>query len=158
MTLRPRSLLNAAAGVALAVLIAATAALAAPPTREPLELEDFVAENVCSFPVLIEATANKEFVTFFDDGRTLVTGKLFVRLTSVETGTSLEVNVSGPVTVTETEVIRGRGLLILFPEDAGGPGLLLTTGRVVLVRGDDGFIANATSRGRTVDVCAALAA
>jgi hypothetical protein len=67
-------------------------------------------------------------------------------------------NVSGPVTVTETEVIRGRGLLILFPEDAGGPGLLLTTGRVVLVRGDDGFIANATSRGRTVDVCAALAA
>jgi hypothetical protein len=150
-------MLTTAAGIALAVLIAATAAFAAPPTREPLVLEDFVAENVCPFPVLIEATANKEFVTFFDDGRILVTGKLFVRLTNVETGTSLELNISGPVTITETEVIRGRGLLILFPEDAGGPGLVLTSGRVVLVRGEDGFIANATTQGQTVDVCEALA-
>jgi hypothetical protein len=154
---RPRSMLTTGAGIALVILIAATAALAAPPTREPLVLEDFVAENVCSFPVLVEATANKEFVTFFDDGRILVTGKLFVRLTNVETGKSLELNISGPVTITETEVIRGRGLLILFPEDAGGPGLLLTSGRVVLIRGEDGFLANATFKGRTVDVCAALA-
>ena len=156
MTLRPRSLI-ATAGCVLAVLIAATAALAAPPTREPLVLDDFVAENVCSFPVLIEATANKEFVTFFADGRILVTGKLFVRLTNLDSGTSLDLNISGPVTITEAEVIRGRGLLILFPEDAGGPGLVLTAGRVVLVRGEDGFIANATYQGRTVDVCSALA-
>jgi hypothetical protein len=157
VTRRPRLMLTTASAFALAVLIAATAAFAAPPTREPLVLEDFVAENVCPFPVLIEATANKEFVTFFDDGRILVTGKLFVLLTNVETSASLELNVSGPVTVTETEVIRGRGLLILFPEDTGGPGLVLTSGRVVLVRGEDGFIANATTKGRTVDVCEALA-
>jgi hypothetical protein len=157
LTRRPSGVLTTAAGTALVVLIAATAALAAPPTREPLVLEDFVAENVCSFPVLIEATANKEFVTFFEDGRILVTGKLFARLTNVETGESLELNISGPVTVTDTEVLRGRGLLILFPEDAGGPGLVLTSGRVVLIRGEDGFIANASITGRSVDVCAALA-
>jgi hypothetical protein len=150
-------MLTTAAGIALVVLTAATAALAAPPTREPILVEDFVVENVCSFPVLIEATANKEFVTFFDDGRILVTGKLFARLTNVETGKSLELNISGPLTITETEVLRGRGLLIFFPEDADGPGLLLTSGRVVLIRGEDGFIANATYKGRTVDVCAALA-
>ena len=154
---RPRFILTGA-GIVLAVLIAATGAFAAPPEREPLLAEDFVAENACSFPVLIEATANKEFVTFFADGRIKVNGKLFARLTNLETGDALELNISGPVTITETEVLRGRGLLILFPEDAGGPGIVLTTGRVELLRGEDGFITNATVRGRTVDVCSALAA
>jgi hypothetical protein len=146
-----------AGALALAALVAATVAFAAPPERAPLFADDFVAEDACSFPVLIEVTANKEYITFFSDGRIQVNGKLFVRVTNLDTGTSLDLNVSGPVTVTETEVLRGGGLLILFPQDAGGPGLLLTSGRVVLVRGEDGFIANATFKGRTVDLCAALA-
>jgi hypothetical protein len=156
VTRRPRSMLIALGGAVLAVLVAAAAALAAPPTREPLFLEDFVVEDACSFPVLIEVTANKEYVTLFDDGRILITGKLFARVTNLDTGTSLDLNISGPVTVTDREVIRGRGLLILFPQDVDGPGLLLTSGRVVLIRAEDGFIANATFKGRTVDLCAAL--
>jgi hypothetical protein len=137
-------------------LLAAAAAFGAKPIREPLFFEDFVVEDVCPFPVLLEATANKEYVKVFDD-RIMVNGKLFTRLTNLETQESLELNISGPATISTTEVLRGRGLLILFSEDAGGPGLVLTAGRVELIRGEDGFIANSTTSGRTVDVCAALA-
>ena len=77
MTPRPRSLLFSAVAL-LAALVAAAAALASP-DREPLFFDDFVAEDVCSFPVLIEVTANKEFVTVFEDGRILITGKLFAQ-------------------------------------------------------------------------------
>jgi hypothetical protein len=155
VTPRPRSLLLSAVAL-LAALVAAAAALASPPDREPLFFDDFVAEDVCSFPVLIEVTANKEFVTFFEDGRILITGKLFARVTNLDTGTSLDLNISGPATITDTEVSRGRGLFILFPQDAGGPGLVLTSGRVVVMRAEDGFIANMKVQGRTVDLCAAL--
>jgi hypothetical protein len=149
----PRTILALAA---LLALLAASAAFGGKPVREPIFFEDFVAEDVCPFPVLIETTANKEYVKIFED-RIMVNGKLFTRLTNLETGESLDLNISGPATISQTEVLRGRGLLILFPEDAGGPGLLLTTGRVELIRGEDGFIVGMSTSGRTVDVCAALA-
>jgi hypothetical protein len=57
----------------------------------------------------------------------------------------------------ESERIHGRGLLILFPEDVDGPGLILTAGRLDIIRGEDGFIDELTVRGHSVDVCAALA-
>lgn len=151
-----RSLTVLVAAALLFLAWTTTAASDGKPIREPVFFEDFVVENVCPFRVLIETTANKEFVTIFED-RILVTGKLFTRLTNLETGESLELNISGPATISETEVLRGRGLLILFPEDAGGPGLVLTAGRVELIRGEDGFIAEMSTSGRTVDVCAALA-
>jgi len=116
-------------------------------------------DNLCKFPVRIEITANKEYVKFFSDGRLLVNGKLFVRITNLNTGKSMDVNISGPANVTLTsERNMGRGLLLLFPEDAGGPGLFLNTGRLDVIRGEDGFITNYTVRGTSVDVCAALAA
>jgi hypothetical protein len=143
---------------ALASLVVATAAAGGPPTREPLLLEGFEFENVCKFPVVIEVTANKEFVTFFDDGRIHVTGKLFVRVTNTDSGESLDLNISGPGLLSpDSERSGGRGLFILFPEDEGGPGLVVTTGRVDVVRGEDGFIDDLTVRGKSVDVCAALA-
>lgn len=151
-----RSLTVLVAAALLFLAWTTTAASDGKPIREPVFFEDFVVENVCPFRVLIETTANKEFVTIFED-RILVTGKLFTRLTNLETGESLELNISGPATISETEVLRGRGLLILFPEDAGGPGLVLTAGRVELIRGEDGFIAEMSTSGRTVDICAALA-
>ena len=44
----------------------------------------------------IEILANKEFVTFFSNGRILVTGKLFVRLTNADKPTkSISVNTTG---------------------------------------------------------------
>lgn len=142
----------------LMTVLAAGAATAAQPIREPLVFEDEVL-TLCSFPVLAEFTANKEYVTFFEDGRILVTGKLFVRLTNLDDpSNSLTLNISGPAHISPlSERIAGRGLFLLFPEDVGGPGLILTTGRVDVVRGEDGFITNLSVKGTSVDICAALA-
>ena len=141
----------------LMTVLAAGAATAAQPIREPLLIEDDVL-TLCSFPVLLEVIANKEYVTFFED-RILVTGKLFVRLTNLDDpSNSLTLNISGPAHISElSERSGGRGLYLLFPEDVGGPGLILTTGRVDVVRGEDGFITNLRVKGNSVDICAALA-
>jgi hypothetical protein len=97
-------------------------------------------------------------VTFFED-RILVTGKLFVRLTNLDDpSNSLNLNISGPAHISElSERNAGRGLFLLFPQDVGGPGLVLTTGRVDVVRGEDGFVTNLSVKGNSVDICAALA-
>jgi hypothetical protein len=145
-------------GVVLMTVLLAGAATAAQPIREPLLIEDDVL-TLCSFPVLLEVIANKEYVTFFEDGRLLVTGKLFVRLTNLDDpSNSLTLNISGPAHISElSERYAGRGLFLLFPEDVGGPGLVLTTGRVDVVRAEDGFVTNFSVKGNTVDICAALA-
>jgi hypothetical protein len=145
--------------VAILVLVLLWAAIATggKPIREPLFSEGFDLPNVCDFPVAIEITANKEFVTFFDDGRIHVTGKLFATVTNAESGESLDINISGPALISpESERGGGRLLLILFEEDVEGPGLLLTTGRVDIIRGEDGFIDEFTVRGGRTDLCAAL--
>jgi hypothetical protein len=150
--------LGLAAGVILAVF-GASASLGAQSIREPLVIEDEDFNNLCAFPVRLEITANKEYVKLFSDGRIFVNGKLFVRITNLDTGESLDVNVSGPAHITlVSERSAGRGIFLLFPQDVGGPGLILTTGRVDVVRGEDGFITNLTVKGTSVDVCAALAA
>ena len=151
---RPLFVVCAAAFLAV---FAGSAAHGAQPIREPLVIEDADFNNLCQFPVRIEITANKEYVKFFSDGRLLVNGKLFVRITNLDSGESIDVNISGPANVTPTtERNMGRGILLLFPEDAGGPGLFLNTGRLEIIRGEDGFITNYTVRGTSVDVCAAL--
>jgi hypothetical protein len=151
--------------LALAVLaatcvsaLAVGAATAAPPDREPLLLEDGELEGACPFLVGIEILANKEYVTFFSNGRILVTGKLFVRLTNADKPTNhISVNISGAAHITTFERLTGHNLIFLFPFDAGGPAMLLTTGRVDIVRAEDGSIVEFTTRAPTKDVCAALA-
>ena len=151
---RPLFVVCAAAFLAV---FAGSAAHGAQPIREPLVIEDADFNNLCQFPVRIEITANKEYVKFFSDGRLLVNGKLFVRITNLDSGEPIDVNISGPANVTPTsERNMGRGILLLFPEDAGGPGLFLNTGRLDIIRGEDGFITNYTVGGTSVDVCAAL--
>jgi hypothetical protein len=136
-----------------------TTASADKPIREPIFLDDIELSGFCAFPVLLEVTANKEFVTFFSDGRLHVNGKLFARVTNLSTGKSLDLNISGLAVISpDSERGLGRGLLLLFPGDAGGPGLVLTTGRVDIIRAENGLIENLTIRGRSVDICAALAA
>jgi hypothetical protein len=151
----PRSVVAVAS---LVLLFAATTAFGAKPIREPVFFEDFVAEDVCPFPVLIETTANREFVTIFSDGRVQVTGQLFARVTNLESGESLDIHISGPALIAPEERIFGRGLFILFPEDVTGPGLILTAGRIDVIRGEDGFIDDLVVRGHTGDLCEALAA
>jgi hypothetical protein len=157
MALRRRAFTFVA--VALLTVLATGAAGAAQPIREPLVIEDEQFNNLCPFPVLLEITANKEYVKFFSDGRLFVNGKLFVRITNLQTGESLDANVSGPAHITLlNERGAGRGIFLLFPEDVGGPGIILGTGRVDVVRGEDGFITDLEIKGTTFDVCAALAA
>ena len=121
--------------------------------------EDEVLTGLCSFPVFVEFIAAKEYVMFFSDGRIRVTGKLFVRLTNLdEPENNMVLNISGPAIISPVEERgAGRGLFLLFPEDVSGPGIVLTTGKVVVVRGEDGFITDFTVQGTSVDVCAALA-
>lgn len=138
--------------------LAVGAATAAPPDREPLLLEDGELEGACPFLVGIEILANKEYVTFFSDGRILVTGKLFVRLTNAEKpANTITLNISGAAIITSSERWLGRNLIFLFPGDVGGPDMLLTTGRVDIVRAEDGSIVEFTNRAPVRNVCAALA-
>jgi hypothetical protein len=157
MTLWRRALV--AVAVVLAAVVAASSATTARPDREPILFEDEVLAGLCPFPVLVEFIAVKEYITFFSDGRIHVTGKLFVRLTNLdEPENTMELNISGPAIISPLEERgAGRGLFLLFPEDVGGPGIVLTTGKVVVVRGEDGFITDLTIKGTTVDICAALA-
>jgi hypothetical protein len=156
MTVRTSTFLVLAA--ALLTLLAASSATAAQPIRSPLFGEDFSSDELCSFPVLIEVTANKEYVTEFADGRILITGKFFVRITNLDTGQSLDLNASGPATFSaESAFLRGRSLFLLFPGDPEGPGLLLTSGPLQLMAAEDGSLAGFTFKGHSLDVCAALA-
>jgi hypothetical protein len=157
MAIRRMALVLAA--TALVSVLAASAASAGKPIREPLFVEDMTLTDICPFPVLVEFTASNEYVTFFEDGRLLITGKLFVHLTNAnDTSNTLDLNISGPAMFTpSSEKYAGRGVFILFPEDVDGPGLILTVGRVDVLRAEDGFVTNYTVKGRTVDVCAALA-
>lgn len=148
------------ATAALGVLGAAAPAAADKPERAPVLIDDFVLPDSCAFPVLVEVIANNEHVTFFPNGRLHVNGKLFVRLTNLDDPANVvTVNASGPGFITPTsERGAGRGVVFLRPGEFGGPGLILTNGRVDFVRAENGFISDMTVRGRTVDICAVLAA
>ena len=138
--------------------LAVGAATGTPPEREPAIFEDFILEDVCSFPVDVAFIANKETLTFFSDGRVHVSGKLVVRLTNLDDPTNvLTLNISGPALLAPNERFFGRSLNPFFQNDAGGPGLIFTTGRVDIVRAEDGSIIEFTTRAPTKDVCAALA-
>jgi hypothetical protein len=155
------------------VTIAATAVpvLAAKPERVPFGApppQDFAAGDMCAdFPVRIETLVNKEYGLVFPEAadgsqRTIVTGRLVIRVTNLETDEALTLNASGPgvftVAADGTLTITGWGrwLLYLLPTDAGGPGIWLTSGRLTLHIGDTGIV-GLELPAHTTDICAALA-
>ena len=155
-----RSLLLLATATVAAVAFV-PAASADKPIREPIVLEGFVHEDSGPFPVLLEVTESNAHVTVFSDGRMHFTGKIFVRLTNLDDPDHVVgLNISGPGFISAEGAERGggRGLLLLRPGEAGGPGVVLVTGRVDIARGENGFISGLSIRGRSVDICAALAA
>ena len=123
------------------MLIASAAPVAAAgPTREFLpapEFIEFAAGELCAFPVRIDVLVNKEYgTTFFDAAgqptRTLVSGRLILRLVNLDTSKSIVVNASGPGLVVYQGdnirvTLRGRSLIFL-PSDHL---LYLNTGQVV---------------------------
>lgn len=155
----------------LAVAITATAAHADKPLREGLPAEDFFLEGglYCAFDLSAEVLVNREVITSFydEDGnltRQIITGRLTYRLTNVETGASLDVNISGPAVFTFhpdgalTFEFFGRALLFYYENQFGdgAPGeVYIITGHTTVhydAEGNRTF----TQTGEREDMCAAL--
>lgn len=147
-------------------LVLATPVLAAEgPTRvfapvDPATL-DAPAGQFCPFAVMIEFLNQKTYALVFDD-RIIVSGRVTVRVTNVETGESVERNISGPGVFTVLPdgsfLVEGGGPWFIYLPDTApdGPGLWFTTGRLTgLFTG--GNLTDWTVQGTVTDVCALLA-
>jgi len=153
-----------AAAAALAAGGVATGASADQPAREPQLLPPgttFDLDGICSFDAQILILTSKAYSLTFGNGSQILTGQVFVRVTNLDSGKSLDLNISGPAfTAVDSNVLTlsGRSLVFLFPGDRGpgSPGLLvLTSGPVVLTGTETGVTVDMTSASVT-DLCAAL--
>ncbi len=157
-------------GALLALLLVAPGVSATPPTREPGPPFEGVLKGVCLFPVEVVTLANREkLLTFYDRAGDVTmqigTGTLKVRLTNLATGTSLAVNISGPVRIapgadgTTTITLGGRSLLYLRAGiDLLPPGITLNAGQQVITVDAEGRVTAVTRQtGSARDLCAELA-
>jgi hypothetical protein len=131
------------------------------PEREPAPFPDTIGQFCDDFEVLIHAIVNRETFTVFMDGRVHLAGTFKAELTNLETNKTIEVNASGPLTITAdgaTLVGVGRGLLF---GEAGffGPGapaeLSLNSGQIVFSAVDLSILSRV---GHAEDLCEELAA
>jgi hypothetical protein len=141
--------------VALGLLMPA-AVLAQKPSREPLPAGPVTVTGSCSFDVLVEVVENREFITVFSSGKTIITGKLFVRVTNLSPGgKSMVLNVSGPGinNIADTSTFNLSGTSLIWFTGS----MLLTKGPVTLTLDAQGNVIgfNATSKGG-VNLCNAL--
>jgi hypothetical protein len=148
----------------LVLIFAAVAALVLPQAtqgQEPIM-------NVCDFPITVETSRDKGVFHELPGVASApflasVTGQLFVVITNLDTGKSIEVNVSGPAFLTENGAILSGASLFFFPSpplEVTGDipvGLILTAGPV-LVTGDENTV-HTELLGGTIraDLCDALA-
>jgi len=124
--------------------------------------------GVCDFDVQLEVVEDNEYITtYFDKAgnptRANISGRLVVRLTNVETGTSVVRNISGPGTLFfgETLVLKATGpWLFAFAPGMLGEGsppmLIINKGQFWLdFGGEHQTILRQT--GTQEDLCATLA-
>ena len=154
----------AALGVAIAFVFGGASAQAAAPIRIPLNpVHDVQAAGVvCPFAVSVDSVRMNETLTILASGRAFITGASIERVTNLDNGKSVVLNVSGPVTISsaggvDTFVARGRNLWGFHRGDLGaGPGsLLLTTGLAVLTVSESGMTFT-QSGGTTENLCVTL--
>ena len=116
--------------------------------------------GTCPFPVQVTFLADKEKTTTFSDKdgnqvRSIQTGTLKVQLTNLDTGQTLNLNISGPqVSYPDgTSITRGPWLFFFPPDNTQGQeaGLILIHGRTEYTA--DSF---SVLSGNVQDVCAAL--
>jgi len=125
--------------------------------------------NRCGFPIDVAVVTNKEFqdVTTLPDGTTItqITGNLVLSFTNVQTGFTIVRNVSGPTTEIDhpdgsaTFVGEGNNWFsfgTVSQGNTGEPGLIFTSGRVVLQIGG-GAVTNFSLAGKQVNGCVLLA-
>jgi len=118
---------------------------------------------MCSFRLAVDSLSINETLTILENGRVFVTGSSIERVTNLDNGKSIVVNVSGPFTLTDADgvqtfVARGRNLFGLMPGELGPgqPGaLLLTTGLAIYTRSESGNTFTHTG-GTTENLCLTL--
>jgi len=152
---------------AVLALGAAATASADPADRTPIPPPSDQISTGCGFPVLVEYVEwNVISTTFSSEASPLVeiqSGVAKVRLTNLETGESIELNISGPLTLqvfadgSTVESRVGPWLFVDVPPGQGVPPLFLSEGRVTFTFDAAGNLTIASS-GRVVDLCAQLAA
>ena len=135
------------------------------PTPPPPGTVISLTNGECSFPVDLLLLTNKEYTLTFVNGAQIITGHLTVRVTNVDTGSSVDLNVSGPAFTSvggSTQALLGASLLFL-PAGALGAGsagvLWLTRGPILIDFGGPVLTVTPTASGASVrDICAVLAA
>ena len=159
----------AAAGVLLVTASLATAS--GKPTRSltgnvPFTLPAGVG---CAFPTSYEVLVNGETTTTFPadangDVRLIVTGKLISRVTNLDNGKSITLNISGPAMIVEhpdgSAHALGGGVSAFpfFPTDTpAGPHWWVFTGRLDLTVTAAGNLVLNGINGTQVDLCPQLA-
>lgn len=148
----------------------APAASASPPVSIPAPIGNvtpYPAGTACSFNLEGKLIGGNQVLTFFDDGRFLATGRHIDRLTNLDTGTSITLNLNGVVSEVPTadggSVLRAVGTtaFVFYPGDAG-PGdnrigrFYLFTGYFVVVSDADFVVTSFKSYGTRKNVCAML--
>jgi hypothetical protein len=154
-------------GLVCTFLIAQTALAGGPsrdPTPPPPGTVISLTNGECSFPVDLLLLTNKGYTLTFVNGAQILTGQVSVRATNVSTGSSVDLNVSGPAFTSvggSTLTLSGASLLFL-PAGALGSGsagvLWLTRGPVLIDFGGQFVTATLTAASASVrDICAVLA-
>ena len=169
--LHRRRLVVLALAVALAlavVVVLPKASSAQPPERNenaPVPIDDFSFEapGFCDFPVLVELTGKTKTIELPDGSLLYTSPGLRITLTNLEeTDNQVSFGITGTARERELEngaasvVARGRNFLA-----DPGEGMFLFIGRVEFIQTPtDGPFFDLTiqqSRGKVIDVCAALA-
>lgn len=134
--------------ISLIAMAFPTLALSQAPVRERVSIGSFVAEGSCAFPVSVEPSLDKFTILTFGDGRQIVTGTYIATATNLDSGKSIDINLSGQsVFNPDTGVFSTTGTTLLVDEDA----LLLVHGPIIFDAEGRTIISGAVT-----DVCAVL--
>lgn len=158
----------AAAFAICSILVLATPASAAGPTRDPAPQSTVPLPGVCGFDVTLTFPINNQYALTFTDSAghvttQIITGHLTVVFTRDGTSKSLSSNFSGPAVLTfypSATTAFGPPKDFQFMGPQGGPlngGLTAGAGRTEFVFAPDGTVTDFSQVGHYTDVCAALA-
>ena len=141
---------------------------AEPPTQVTIPIpEDFVRDDLCAFPVEFHYLQWRRMATTHENGTgtltTIENGVAKVRLTNLDSGESLDLNISGPgklrVFPDGSFVFNGSGpwLFSDVPPGLGLPPLFWSSGRFQVNADTQGNLVSFEPPRRLVDLCPALA-
>jgi hypothetical protein len=168
---RSHALARAAVIAVMALIVAAPAALAAPPQHAPAEPPDLVLPggDFCEHDIVLSSVSNGLRDTAFaplPDGteRVIERGVAATSATDATTGAVLDTKGGSSLTfrfaADGSLVVVGTGWIFAWylPGDDSdlGAGLFLVHGRITETYDSEGTFVNATFTGTSIDVCEAL--